>query len=303
MRRLFLLAFIWGWSFLFIRVVVEGSTPSIVAGGRVAIGAVVLVAALLRLRMGLPRRARDWFHLSVLAVTGSLLPFALIAWAEERIASALAAVLNSATPMFTATVAVFLLGDRLRPPQVAGLVVAFAGVAVLSGAGGSDLSASSPAGVAAVLLASASYGFAFCWARRVLSHLRPLEISAGQLVAGTVLGAPVVAADAARADLHLTPTRLLCLALLGIFGTGIAYVLNYRILTEHGPTAASLVTFLVPVVGVTVGVLVLDEPFSPRLVVGGAVVLAGVALVQWRVLRGEREPRRPVEAVATAAGP
>jgi drug/metabolite transporter (DMT)-like permease len=109
------------------------------------------------------------------------------------------------------------------------------------------------------------------------------------LLAGTLLLAPVVAGDLARGRVDLGPLGLLCLLLLGALGTGYAYLLNYRTLQESGATVASLVTYLVPIVGVAAGVLVLDEPFSARLVVGGLVVVLGVALVQGRLL-GPREP-------------
>ena len=288
MRRLILLAGIWGWSFLLIKVIVEGAPPSFLAWGRIALGMLVVFAFLRRAGQGLPAR-RYWGHLLVLGLTMSVLPFMLIGWGEQRIASALTAVVNACTPLFTAAFAAWLLGERLRRPQLAGLLVGFLGVAVVAGVGGGDLAGSSLAGVLAVVLASAGYGFGFAYANRFTTGLSALQLSVGQLLAGTVLLTPVAAVDLAAGRVDLGPLGLLCLLLLGALGTGYAYLLNYRTLQESGATVASLVTYLVPIVGVAAGVLVLGEPFSVRLVLGGLVVVLGVALVQGRLF-GPRDP-------------
>jgi drug/metabolite transporter (DMT)-like permease len=287
-RRLILLAGIWGWSFLLIKVIVEGAPPSFLAWGRIALGMLVVFAFLRRAGQGLPAR-RYWGHLLVLGLTMSVLPFMLIGWGEQRIASALTAVVNACTPLFTAAFAAWLLGERLRRPQLAGLLVGFLGVAVVAGVGGGDLAGSSLAGVLAVVLASAGYGFGFAYAHRFTEGLSALQLSLGQLLAGTLLLAPVAAGDLAGGRVDLGPLGLLCLLLLGALGTGYAYLLNYRTLQESGATVASLVTYLVPIVGVAAGVLVLGEPFSVRLVLGGLVVVLGVALVQDRLF-GPRDP-------------
>jgi drug/metabolite transporter (DMT)-like permease len=287
-RRLILLAGIWGWSFLLIKVIVEGAPPSFLAWGRIALGMLVVFAFLRRAGQGLPAR-RYWGHLLVLGLTMSVLPFMLIGWGEQRIASALTAVVNACTPLFTAAFAAWLLGERLRRPQLAGLLVGFLGVAVVAGVGSGDLAGSSLAGVLAVVLASAGYGFGFAYAHRFTEGLSALQLSLGQLLAGTLLLAPVAAGDLAGGRVDLGPLGLLCLLLLGALGTGYAYLLNYRTLQESGATVASLVTYLVPIVGVAAGVLVLGEPFSVRLVLGGLVVVLGVALVQGRLF-GPRDP-------------
>jgi drug/metabolite transporter (DMT)-like permease len=145
-------------------------------------------------------------------------------------------------------------------------------------------------GSAAVVLAGAGYGFGFAYANRFTTGLSALQLSFGQLLAGTVLLAPVAAVDLAAGRVDLGPMAALCLVLLGTLGTGYAYLLNYRTLQESGATVASLVTYLVPLVAVAAGVIVLGEPFSMRLVIGGLVVVAGVALVQGRVFGPRRVP-------------
>jgi drug/metabolite transporter (DMT)-like permease len=247
-RRLFLLAFIWGWSFLFIKVILEDAPPTFLAWGRIALGLAVLAVALVRRREGLPER-RYWGHLLVLGLTMSVLPFMLIGWGEEHVSSALASVLNACTPLFAAGFAAGLLGERLRLPQLAGVAIGFLGVAVVAGVGGGDLAGSSLLGSVAVVLAGAGYGFGFAYANRFTTGLSALQLSFGQLLAGTLLLAPVAAVDVGAGRVHLGPWAALCLVLLGTLGTGYAYLLNYRTLQESGATVASLVTYLVPLVG------------------------------------------------------
>jgi drug/metabolite transporter (DMT)-like permease len=296
-RRLFLLAFIWGWSFLFIKVILEDAPPTFLAWGRIALGLVVLLLAMRGRGQPMPER-RYWGHLVVLGLAMSVIPFVLIGWGEEHISSALASVLNACTPLFAAGFAAALLGERLRPPQLLGVAVGFLGVAVVAGVGGGDLAGSSLLGSAAVVLASAGYGFGFAYANRFTTGLSALQLSFGQLLAATLILAPAAAADVAAGRVDLGPRAALCLLLLGALGTGYAYLLNYRTLQESGATVASLVTYLVPLVAVAAGVLVLGEPFSLRLVLGGLIVIGGVALVQGRLLGPRRRTTAPVPETA-----
>jgi drug/metabolite transporter (DMT)-like permease len=297
-RRLFLLAFIWGWSFLFIKVILEDAPPTFLAWGRMALGLAVLVVAFSRSAERLPER-RYWGHLVVLGLAMSVVPFILIGWGEEHISSALASVLNACTPLFAAGFAAGLLGERLRRPQLIGVAIGFLGVAVVAGVGGGDLAGSSLLGSLAVVLAGAGYGFGFAYANRFTTGLTALQLSLGQLLAGTLILAPVAALDVAAGRVDLGPRAALCLLLLGTLGTGYAYLLNYRTLQESGATVASLVTYLVPLVAVAAGILVLGEPFSIRLILGGLIVVLGVALVQGRLFGPRQRASQAVPEPAT----
>ncbi|HMG42312.1 MAG TPA: DMT family transporter [Acidimicrobiales bacterium] len=282
MRRLLVLAFIWGWSFLFIKVAVEGLTPSTVAWARIALGALVLWVFLRRRGLTLPTDRLMLRHFTVMAVVGTALPFTMLAWGEERISSALTSVLNASTPLFTALFAVAVGQERLRRPQVAGLAVGVVGVAVAAGLGGSDLEGSSVAGSLAAIGAGVCYGVSITYARRHLTDTPPLVAAAGQLLAGTVLLAPVALGTSAASGVHLSPTRVLAVLLLGSVGTGVAFLLHYANIAEMGATKASLVTYLVPVVAVVVGILALDETFEWRLPIGGVLTVAGIVAVTSR---------------------
>ena len=297
MRRLALLAFIWGWSFLFIKVAVAGMTPSTVAATRIGLGMVVLLAVMRAKGLRLPSGRTWWRHFTVVAVTGSAVPFTLLAWGEQHISSALTAVLNASTPLFAALFVAATLGDRLRGWQWGGLALGFAGVAVAAGVGGADLAGSSTAGKAAAVAAGACYGLAMTYTKAHLVSIPPLVAAAGQLVMATLLLTPVAVATSLSRGISLTPRRVAAVVLLGVFGTGIAYVLNYRSIAELGPTVASTVTYLVPVVAVSVGVLFLGEDFHLRLVAGGVLTVAGIALLN------RSAGRRGAVAMAEAAAP
>ena len=289
MSRIFLLAFIWGWSFLFIKVGVEGMTPTTVAAARCGLGMLTMLV-MLRLRgLRLPARS-DWRHLAFMGVVHSAAPFSLLAWSAERITSALVAVLNASTALFAALAAAVLLAERLRRPQLVGLGLGFAGVAIAAGVGGDDLAASSWTGSLAAIAAGACYGVGFVYARQHLGGLSPLVASAGQLVAATAVLVPFAVLTTARHGLDLAPHRALAVTLLGVLGTGVAYVLNYRSIAEMGSTRASMVTYLVPVVAVAVGVVFLGERFELRLVAGGALTILGIALLHERISRFRSVP-------------
>jgi drug/metabolite transporter (DMT)-like permease len=289
-RRLFLLAFIWGWSFLFIKVAGEGLTPTTVAWGRIALGAAVLYAVLRSQGRQVPVDGTSLRHYAVVALCGSVVPFTLLAWGEQHITSALTAVLNASTPLFTALFAVVGLRERLQAVQIAGLGLGIIGVAVAAGVGASDLKGSSAAGALAAIMAGAGYGLAFVYMRRHLVTYQPIVAATGQLATGAILLLPFAAVTSIAGGVSLTATRLASIVLLGVVGTGIAYVLNYRIIAELGATKASLVTYIIPVVAVVVGIVVLDEPFEARLLVGGALTVLGIAAVNRRPRVREREP-------------
>lgn len=302
MWRLLLLSFIWGWSFLFIKVAGDGMTPITVAGLRVALGAAALG---LFLRAGgerLPGGRRRWRDYAVAAFVGNALPFTMLAWSTEHIATGLTAVLNASTPLFAALFAALYLHDKLRPAQVAGLMIGFAGVALAAGFGRGDLAGSSWLGSLAAVAAGACYGAAFAYMRRHLVDIPPIAAATGQLIAGTVMLAPFVVLTSAVDGFEPTPTRLLAVVVLGVVGTGIAYVINYRLLADLGPTKTALTTYIIPVVAVMLGVIFLDESFTVRIVLGGILIALGVVAVHERVLgRRPRVPIGPTAALVLAA--
>jgi drug/metabolite transporter (DMT)-like permease len=296
MRRVLLLALIWGWSFLFIKVAVQGMTPTAIAGTRVFLGMVVVLGALGLRKTALPRDPGVWRHFVVMGLIHSVIPFTLLAWGEERTTSALASVLNASTGLFAALFGAVMLSERLRRPQLVGMALGFVGVATASGLGPGDVANSNVVGALASVAAAACYGFGFAYAQRNLGNVPALVAAGGQLVAASVIAAPFAVYTSVAHGLELTPTRAISVVLLGVVGTGYAYLLNYRSIAELGSTKASLVTYFVVVVAVAVGVVFLDEPFEAGLVLGAVLVIMGVLLVQDRIRRF-----RPVPFVAVLA--
>jgi drug/metabolite transporter (DMT)-like permease len=301
MWRLLLLSFIWGWSFLFIKVAGEGMTPMTVAWLRLVLGALALVVIARATGLALPTGRARWRTLAVAAVLGNAVPFTLLAWSTQHIPSGLTAVLNASTPLFTAIAAAAYLHERLRAPQVLGLVFGFVGVALAAGFGAADLTDSSWLGALAAVGAGACYGAAFVYMRRHLVDIPPLAAATGQLLLGAAIMAPLGIATSVADRFDPTPTRVLAVVLLGVFGTGIAYILNYRLLADIGATKTSLTTYIVPVVAVVLGVVVLGETFSLRILAGGGLIALGIALVNERVFGRGRRPPVPATAAVVLA--
>lgn len=286
--RFVLLAAIWGLSFLFIKVGDESLAPLQVAFGRTATGAATLLVVLAARRQRLPGGWRTWGHLAVAAVLLNAAPFSLFAYGEQHVPSVLAGIWNATTPLFALPAAVLMLpGERLGRSRGTGLLIGFVGVLVVlgvwNGFGGGSLQ-----GNALCLSAAACYGVGFPYTRRYLSGRgNPLPLAAGQLLCGTLeLAALTPVVTGAPAQL---PARVVVSVLaLGVFGTGLAYVLNYSIIRDAGATVSSTVTYVIPVFSTLAGLLVLGEPLSWHEPVGAAVVAVGALLAQGRLqLPGE----------------
>jgi drug/metabolite transporter (DMT)-like permease len=281
------LAGLWGSGFLWIKVALGGLSPTQVVLGQLVAGAAVLVVAVAVRRQPLPRTAGPWAHLAVMALVGSIGPYLLFGWGEQHVASSLAGVLNATTPLLTFMLAIGMGSERASMTRVSGMAVGFAGVVVLAEPW-RDAAASkgSLGGIAACLLAAACYATGYIYARRFLTGrgLQPLVLSAGQLILGALLlalAAPVTAGRPPQLTLGVVASVLA----LGVFSTGAATVLNYRLIQDEGAIAASTVNYLTPIVAVALGVLILGEPLTWNLIVGATLVLAGVAASEGR-LRG-----------------
>ncbi|WP_439422987.1 DMT family transporter [Saccharothrix sp. HUAS TT10] len=278
--RMGVLALLWGSSFLWIKIALTGLSPVQITLTRTALGALVLVALLRWNRQRLPRDRTTWLHLGFAAVFGSALPFALFAFGEQTVDSGVAGVLNATTPLWALGIGFALGTERRRnPARVAGLALGFAGVLLIFAPWQQAGLASW--GAIACLAAAASYAVAYAYIGRTVSGrgLTPIQISSSQLVAATGMTA-VVAPVAGLQPVHLSWQPLVAVAILGVFGTGVAFVLNYRIIEDEGATNATTVGYLLPVVSVLLGALFLGEALNLRVVLGMAVVLVGVALTR-----------------------
>jgi drug/metabolite transporter (DMT)-like permease len=295
---------IWGSSFLFIKVAVRELHPLYVTLGRVGLGAATLLVLLVVLRDRLPRDRLLWGHLAVLGVIGIAVPFTLFGYGEQRIPSLLAGIWNATTPLVALPLAALVFRtERLSTRRALGIGVGFAGVLVVlgvwQGVGGAALT-----GQLMCFGAAVCYGVAIPYQKRfVAGHPgSTLALTAAQLVVATVLLALVapLVAGAPPAVTQLSGQVVGSVVALGMFGTGIAFVLHLRNNRLAGASTASMVTYLIPVFAVLAGVLVLGESLTWFQPAGALIVLAGVAIAQGR--RRRPRPGRagvPVPATVT----
>ena len=280
--ELLVLSAIWGVSFLLIKMAGVSFPPSWVALLRLFFGAIVLWIALwLRKRPLPPKRLLG--PLLFVALLNNAIPFTLIAWGERTIPSNMAAVLN-ATATLWVLVFVFLFGhDHLGRRAAAGVVLGFGGVAMVVSAG----QGSGPVqwlGIALVAFGAISYAIATSTAKARFKGVDPLGLATAQLTLAFLLMLPAAAFGPKPAA--VTPQSLLAISLLGIFGTGIAYLFYYGLLARISSIQVQSVTYVLPVWGLLWGALA-GEPVGIVSVLGVAVVLAGLVL-----LRGGSQPRR-----------
>jgi drug/metabolite transporter (DMT)-like permease len=281
--RIGLLALIWGSAFLWIKLADRGFSPAEVTLARLAAGAAVLFAVMLVRRDKIPRSPRLWASITVAALFANAVPYLLFALAEQTVSSSTAGIINATTPLWTMMLALAVRHQqRITGWQAAGLVVGFAGAVLIFSPWQAASELFSTSGLEC-LAASVSYAVSYVYMDRFLARrgIGAIVLSACQLGAAAVMLAVALTVSGVRTP-HVTTQDIAALAVLGIVGTGFAYVLNYQIITSDGATAASMVTYLLPVVAIVLGVLVLSEAVTPAVLGGIALVLAGVALTRRR---------------------
>jgi drug/metabolite transporter (DMT)-like permease len=294
---------VWGSSFLFMKVSLTGISPAQVAWTRILLGALTLGLLVLVRREQLTRSLRVWGHLTVLGTTFCVVPFLLFSWAQQHVSSGVASIFNATTPIMTAIMAwaVFRV-ERLRSLQIIGIGVGILGVVVIIAPWqGVDLGGSLVAEIA-ILGATASYGFSFAYMRRFVSNtgMSALAFTFGYIGMAAVIMA-VLTPFLVLTPVSLDASIVASLIALGCLGTGIAYVWNQNTVRAWGPTRASTVTYITPVVGVLLGVIVLGETISWNEPVGALVVFLGILLAQGRLGFGAvRRNRERADAAASA---
>jgi drug/metabolite transporter (DMT)-like permease len=271
---LVVLAAIWGASFMFIKVAVREVDPVALVWLRLVLAAAVLVPVVLVVvgRPALGEARRNAGRLTILGLVNSALPFVLISWAETRIDSGLTAILQAAAPLFSVLLLALIGDERVTGSSLAGVLSAFVGVALLVGAhaGGGLLAA------LAVILSALCYAAGGVFGARRLRHVDPLVVAAGSMVSAALVTAPFGLATLPSSLPGWKETA--SVVVLGVAGTGIAYILYFAILRGAGASRTILVTYLVPSVALAYGVLLLGEPFRAAAALGLALILGGVAL-------------------------
>ncbi len=302
-----MLAAIWGTSFLFIKVGVRELHPLWLTFARVAAGTAVLLVVLAVTRDRLPRDARLWGHLSVVAALGVSLPFTLFGFGEQRVSSMLAGIWNAATPLVALPLAALVFRtESMTRRRVVGIVTGFAGVLVVLGVW-RDLGGSQLTGQLMCFGAAMCYAVAIPYQKKFIAGRAGsgVSIATGQLLmalAQLAVVAPLFA-GAPPAPTELSGQVVLCVLALGALGTGLAFVLNMRVIRVAGVSTSTSVTYLMPVVATAVGALILGEHLVWNQPLGAIIVLAGVAISQGALSRRRRDPEPPHDPVPARVGP
>ena len=276
-----LLALIWGSAFLWIKLADRGFSAAEVTFARLALGAAVLFAVILARREKAPRSIRLWATIAIAALFANAVPYLLFAVAEQNVSSSTAGIINATTPLWTAVLALAVRHQKtLTRWQAAGLIVGFTG-ALLIFSPWHTASELLSAGGLECLAASISYAVSYIYMDRFLARrgISAIVLSACQLAAAAIMLGIVLAVSGVPAP-KVTTESVAALAVLGIIGTGFAYVLNYQIIASEGATVASTVTYLLPVVAIVLGVLVLNETITATTLGGIALVLTGIAITR-----------------------
>jgi drug/metabolite transporter (DMT)-like permease len=281
------LALLWGGSFFFGKVAVAALPPLTVALSRVAIAALVLAVAGMIARVPLPRTRQVWLSFIAMGLLNNVIPMSLILWGQTEIASGLAAILNATTPLFTVIVAHWLTNDeKLSAGKIAGLMLGIAGVAVMLGPGALAHLDRTVVAELACLGAALSYALAGVFGRRFRRLGVPAPTAAfGQLAASSMLLIPIALVIDAPWRLP-APSPGVWGALLGlaVFSTAVAYIIYFRLLASAGATNLLLVTLLIPPAAILLGAVFLGERLMPIHFAGLALIAAGLAAIDGRVL-------------------
>ena len=266
------LAAIWGASFLFIKLGVDEVEPAVVVFGRLLVGVAVLVPIVL-LRGSVPDMRAMWVPCVVLGALNNAVPYWLLAFAETRIDSGLAAVIQAAAPILTVVLAMRIdPSQRVHGLRLVGVAIGFVGVALLVGVqeGGQLV------GALAVLGTATCYALSVLYAGRAVRSFPPLEVAIGQLAVGLLLATPL---GLAQLPSEAPPAKAVAaIVALGALSTGVAYLLYFTLIARAGASRAILVTYLVPAFALVYGTVFLDEAVTVSALVGLVLILGGTAL-------------------------
>lgn len=263
---------------MWIKIAVEEIGPITLVAFRVLFGLLFGIVFILVTRQKLPHSFVEWRPLLLLGITNVAIPFFLISWGEQSIDSAVAAILDATVPLFAIVIAHLALhDDKITLPKILGLLMGFAGVVVLMS---KDLGGSTGSilGQAAVVLASVFYAGSSVYARKSTESASGIMRSVGPLASSTVLMWIAVPIGESPLRLPQLPLTWIALVWLGVFGSGVAFIMAYYLIHAIGPTRTTMVTYLFPLGGVLLGVGFLGEQLTWQLLVGAVLIVASLAV-------------------------
>jgi drug/metabolite transporter (DMT)-like permease len=298
---LLVLGVMWGTSYAFIKLGVETLPTFTLIATRLAIGLTLLATVVAVAREPLPRSPRTYFHLAVMGAINIVIPFSLITWAEVTVDSNIAAILNGAVPLLVIVLAALTFHDEpITLNRLVGVVIGYVGVVVLvfpglvAAAGGSEFT-----GEVALLGSTLAYAVGAVYARHNIKGLRPMIPALFQVAFAFLMVAVLALAFEHPFAVAWNPDAIIAVVWLGLLGSGVAYLIMFRLLSRIGATATSQLAYLLPVVGIITGAIMFSEAIDARVIGGTALILGGVTLVNSRY--GERRiwGRQPADSKAT----
>jgi len=272
---LVILATVWGASFLFMRIGGPEFGPVVLVELRVAI-AVLFLLPILLMRAGLGELTGNWKRLTVLGALNSAVPFLLLTYSTLHITGGLASILNATAPLWAALIAWIWLADKLNASRIVGLVIGFGGVYLLVWDKISLSLGQATLAILAAIIASAFYGFGGNYTKQYARNIKPLAIATGSQLAAAIMLLPF--AVVMWPEGSVSPLAWISVVLMGVFSSGLAYVLYFRLIANAGPTNAITVTYLVPIFAMVLGAIFIDERVTLTMLIGCAVILFGTAL-------------------------
>jgi len=295
-----LLSLVWGSSYFFIRIGVEQLPPIQLVFMRTAIAAVGLNLVILARGKRLPTEWRGIRDLIILGVFNTVIPFFLITWGEVRIESSLASVLQGTAALFTLIVAHFLFVDEhITWRKTIGLITGFLGVLILAGRSGSEAATDVTStmhllGQLAIVGASLCYAMGNTYGRKAMQNrLEPIVTAGGAMTVAAIVtgvitfGAPLWGGAPPLPLATLSPRVLGATVTLGLLNTFVAYLIYYSLIAALGAARTSMVTYVIPVVGILLGTIFLHEQIDARLISGAVLIIGSIAIVnlkfgRWR---------------------
>lgn len=272
---------LWSPSFLFIKLAVHDLPPITMAAWRVTLAAVLLSLLLIFKKQPLPTKIGFWAHMSVMAFFSSVFPFCLFSYAEQSIESALAAILNGTTPMFTALMAhYFIPSDRLNLQRVLGISLSIVGLLLLFAPNIQTGLEGSSSGMIAATIAAFCYSVGHIYGKKFVMGQKPFVAPTAQLILSSLFLFPAALWINPPSTLPM-PSLSAVFGVIGlaVFGTFLAFIIFYKLLEECGPTAVAMVACFFPVGGMALGFLFLGEAFTLGSLFASALIFLGIMLV------------------------
>ena len=275
------LGLIWSSSFLWVELALREIGPITLVAFRVFFGFLFGAIVIITRRIPLPRTWKEWAPLIVLGLTNIAIPFFLISWGQKSIDSGVASILDATVPLFTILVAHFMLhDDKMTTPKVLGLLTGFAGVVVLMS---KDIGASTSSllGQLAVIVACLFYAASSIIARLYTEGTPAILRGLVPLVSGSVVMIASAFIFESPIKIPTLPITWIALLWMGILGSGLAFIMLFYLIHEIGPTRTTMVTYLFPLGGVTLGVIFLNEALTWQIITGAALIISSLAIANW----------------------